>query len=165
MDPVDQLIRTRLAWKTPKKLPKNYLARYSGPQWWIPALHMSQTGWWRLWSWHQSVCVGIMSSWTIDEWFPIILSSQECTTPTLMLKTATQSSGFSTDDDSCSRAPVALWMGVVSQRQWMLENLLDNSPRGNTSLRQLLRCSCKKGCRGQCKCLKAALQCGRCTHD
>ena len=128
-------------------------------------LYMSQTGWWRLWSLHQSVCVGIMSSWTIDEWFPIILSSQECTTPTLMLKTATQSSGFSTDDDSCSRAPVALWMGVVSQRQWMLENLLDNSPRGNTSLRQLLRCSCKKGCRGQCKYLKTALQCGRCTHD
>ena len=25
--------------------------------------------------------------------------------------------------------------------------------------RELLRCACKKGCRGQCKCLKASLQC------
>ena len=40
----------------------------------------------------------------------------------------------------------------------MLGNILHNSPRGDTSLRQLLRCSCKKGCRGKCKCPKAALQ-------
>ena len=45
-------------------------------------------------------------------------------------------------------------------------------PEATLACRQLLRCSCKKGCRGQCKCLKAALPCtalcycgGLCAHD
>ena len=45
-------------------------------------------------------------------------------------------------------------------------------PEATPACRQLLRCSCKKGCRGQCKCLKAALPCtalcycgGLCAHD
>ncbi len=45
-------------------------------------------------------------------------------------------------------------------------------PEATVDCRQLLRCSCKKGCRGQCKCLKAALPCtalcycgGLCAHD
>ena len=32
-------------------------------------------------------------------------------------------------------------------------------PEASISSRELLRCGCKKGCRGQCKCKKAALKC------
>lgn len=32
-------------------------------------------------------------------------------------------------------------------------------PEASRACRQLLRCGCKKGCRGQCKCVKAALPC------
>ena len=44
-------------------------------------------------------------------------------------------------------------------------------PEASISSRELLRCGCKKGCRGQCKCKKAALKCtamcqcdGKCTE-
>ena len=32
-------------------------------------------------------------------------------------------------------------------------------PEAAKACRELLHCGCKKGCRGQCKCIKAALQC------
>lgn len=45
-------------------------------------------------------------------------------------------------------------------------------PEATEACRQLLRCGCKKECRGQCKCAKAALQCtalchcgGECTRE
>ena len=45
-------------------------------------------------------------------------------------------------------------------------------PEATKACRELLRCGCTKGCKGQCKCLKAALQCtalcrcgGLCSED
>ena len=37
-------------------------------------------------------------------------------------------------------------------------------PEAAKACRQLLRCGCKKGCRGHCKCVKAALQCTALCH-
>ena len=37
-------------------------------------------------------------------------------------------------------------------------------PEATKTCRQLLRCGCKKGCRGQCKCRKAVLQCTALCH-
>ena len=37
-------------------------------------------------------------------------------------------------------------------------------PEATQTCRQLLRCGCKKGCRGQCKCMKAVLQCTAICH-
>ena len=37
-------------------------------------------------------------------------------------------------------------------------------PEATNASRQLLRCGCKKGCRGQCKCRKAILQCTALCH-
>ena len=37
-------------------------------------------------------------------------------------------------------------------------------PEVTQACQELIRCGCKKGCRGQCKCVKAALQCTALCH-
>jgi hypothetical protein len=62
------------------------------------------------------------------------------------------------------------WGWVHSDNGWGI--YWTTLPEATEACRQLLRCGCKKGCRGQCKCVKAALQCtalchcgGECTRE
>ena len=47
----------------------------------------------------------------------------------------------------------------MDQEGWCLGSLQEGTPRDHEVCRELLRCRCKIGCSGQCKCMKAALQC------
>jgi hypothetical protein len=62
------------------------------------------------------------------------------------------------------------WGWVQSDNGWDI--YWTTLPEATQACRQLLRCGCKKGCRGQCKCMKNALQCtalcfcgGQCARD
>ncbi len=62
------------------------------------------------------------------------------------------------------------WGWVHSDNGWDIH--WTTLPEATEACRQLLRCGCKKSCRGQCKCVKAALQCtalcycgGECTRE
>ena len=60
--------------------------------------------------------------------------------------------------DPCLPSPID-WEWQKDDAGW--QPLWTNLPEASESCRELTRCGCKKGCRGQCKCLKAAL---KCTH-
>lgn len=49
------------------------------------------------------------------------------------------------------------WGWKMGSNEWEL--FWTTQPEATKACRDLLRCSCKKGCRGQCKCNKAALPC------
>ena len=56
---------------------------------------------------------------------------------------------------------------LASPGEWGWQQTIDGSwevkwttlAEASNACRELLRCGCKKNCRGQCKCVKAALQC------
>ena len=54
------------------------------------------------------------------------------------------------------------WGWIMSDTGW--DVCWTTLPEATKACRQLLSCGCKKGCRGQCKCRKAALQCTALCH-
>lgn len=54
------------------------------------------------------------------------------------------------------------WGWVQSDNGWKI--YWTTLPEATEACRQLITCGCKKGCRGQCKCVKASLQCTALCH-
>lgn len=54
------------------------------------------------------------------------------------------------------------WGWVCSDNGWVIH--WTTLPEATQACRQLLKCDCKNGCRGQCKCVRATLQCTALCH-
>ena len=58
--------------------------------------------------------------------------------------------------------PSAVDWGWVDPHNW--RPMWTTLPEASTAARELIRCGCKKGCTGRCKCKKAALKCTALCH-